>query len=179
LKTWQSLYPFRDDLVMHVNVSGAQFADPDLLEHIRDALHDSGLPPRCLKLELTESVLMTLADNAVTILNNVKDLGVLVGIDDFGTGYSSLSYLHRFPVNTLKVDRSFVTGIDVENENGKIVRTIITLAHELGMDVVAEGVEDNSELHHLRALNCESAQGYFFSKPVPAREVLKLLREAP
>ena len=178
MQTWQNLYPFREDMVMHVNVSGAQFSDPNLLENISDALHDSGLPPHCLKLELTESVLMTMADDAVNILNAVRQLGVLVGIDDFGTGYSSLSYLHRFPVNTLKVDRSFVTGIGADNENGKIVRTIIALAHELGMDVVAEGVEDVGELDHLRDLNCEFAQGYFFSRPVPPRDILKLLRES-
>ena len=178
MQIWQNLYPFREDMVMHVNVSGAQFSDPNLLENISDALYDSGLPPHCLKLELTESVLMTMADNAVDILNVVRELGVLVGIDDFGTGYSSLSYLHRFPVNTLKVDRSFVTGIGAENENAKIVRTIIALAHELGMDVVAEGVEDDKDLAHLRELNCEFAQGYFFSRPVPPRDILKLLRES-
>ncbi|HEY9807433.1 MAG TPA: EAL domain-containing protein, partial [Candidatus Obscuribacterales bacterium] len=122
--------------------------------------------PRYLKLEITESVVMENAEIAAMMLQQLKSIGIQLAIDDFGTGYSSLSYLHRFPIDTLKVDRSFLNRIDVDGENLEIVRTIVTLAWNLGMDVIAEGVETAKQLAQLKALKCEYAQGYFFAKPM-------------
>jgi EAL domain-containing protein (putative c-di-GMP-specific phosphodiesterase class I) len=112
---------------------------------------------------------------ATNMLRQIRALGIELSIDDFGTGYSSLSYLHRFPLNTLKVDRSFVTQMKGNNENTEIVRTIVTLARTLGMDVIAEGVETPEQLAQLRALDCKYGQGYFFSKPRPAKETARLI----
>jgi EAL domain-containing protein (putative c-di-GMP-specific phosphodiesterase class I) len=120
-----------------------------------------------LRLELTESTLLERPDSAALQLRRLRDHGVKVAIDDFGTGYSSLRYLHQLPIDTLKVDRSFVTGIEVESEQRQIVRTIVMLAHALGKDVVAEGVENSAQLEQLRKLDCEFAQGYLFAEPLP------------
>ena len=175
MKNWMQHFPFRGEMLIHVNVSGIQLKQPGFLDRVRTCLHDTGLPPHCLKLEITESMLMSLEDKAVSILDEIKGLRVQIGIDDFGTGYSSLSYLHRFPVDTLKIDRSFVMGLDSDNENTKIVNTIISLAHALGLNVVAEGIESADHLKMLDAMCCEYGQGYHFSRPIPARQVLKLL----
>ena len=129
-------------------------------------LQETGVRPQSVKLEITESVVMENIDTATDMLRQLRGLGVKLAIDDFGTGYSSLSYLHRFPIDTLKIDRSFVTRMSENNENTEIVRTIVVLAQNLGMDVVAEGVETNEQLVLLQKLHCENGQGYFFSKPV-------------
>jgi EAL domain-containing protein (putative c-di-GMP-specific phosphodiesterase class I) len=126
-------------------------------------------------LEITESVVMENAELATTMLKQLSDLDVHLCIDDFGTGYSSLSYLHRFPVDTLKIDRSFVNRIEEKDENVEIVRTIATLARNLGMDVVAEGVETEAQLACLKSLHCEFAQGYFFSRALDANDASELL----
>ena len=162
-------------LTMAVNLSGRQFAQPELLEQIQQVLQVTGLDPHCLKLEITESVVMQNCETAAQMLTQLRELGIQLSIDDFGTGYSSLSYLHQFPINTLKVDRSFVSCINASGENSEIVRAIIMLAHSLGMNVVAEGIETSHQLSLLRKLGCEYGQGYFFSRPVDLAAAGKLL----
>jgi EAL domain-containing protein (putative c-di-GMP-specific phosphodiesterase class I) len=134
-------------------------------------LQEFQLPPRCLKLEITESVFSDNLDAAVGLLTQLRELGVQLSIDDFGTGYSSLSYLQRFPIDTLKIDRSFVTQMMENEENLAIVRTIVALAQNLGMDVVAEGVETEDQLRLLRKLECENGQGYLFSTPLDTQQL--------
>ncbi|HEY0098479.1 MAG TPA: EAL domain-containing protein, partial [Pyrinomonadaceae bacterium] len=138
---------------------------------------ETKLDPRSLKLEITESVVMENIDTATEMLKQLRALGVQLSIDDFGTGYSSLSYLHRFPIDTLKVDRSFVMRMVDNNENIEIVRTILMLAQNLGMDVVAEGVETKEQLALLRKLGCENGQGYFFSRPVSVGGAEKIIAD--
>jgi diguanylate cyclase (GGDEF)-like protein len=166
-------------LTVSVNLSGKQFLQPDLVEQIDQILWETGLDAACLKLEITETVLVDNTESAAQMLSQLRDRNIQLCLDDFGTGYSSLSYLHRFPINTLKIDRTFVNRIGVEGENTEIVRTCLMLAHSLGMDAVAEGVETKEQLAQLRALGCEYGQGYFFSKPLPAAAALALLASPP
>lgn len=181
LQLWQKQFPHFHPLIMNVNLSGKQFSQPDLIDQLKNILATSGIAAKGLKLEITESVVMEDVDSAIAVLKEMKSLGVKLGIDDFGTGYSSLSYLSRFPTDTLKVDKSFVGRMELagEGENVAIVRTIITLAHVLGMDVIAEGVETSQQLAKLRSLGCEYGQGYFFSKPLPSEAIEELLRSNP
>lgn len=176
MRLWQLQFPEYSSLVMSVNLSAKQLTQPNLLEHIIQILQESQLSPRSLKLEITESVIMENAESATTMLLQLQALGIRLSIDDFGTGYSSLAYLYRFPTHTLKIDRSFINKIDVDNEQLEIVRTIVTLAKNLGMDVVAEGVETVKHLAQLRALNCECGQGYLFSQPVNSQTATKFLQ---
>jgi len=155
-------------LTISVNLSGKQFLQPNLIGSVKQILHETDLDPSRLKLEITESIMMENAEAASAMLVQLRTLGVQLSIDDFGTGYSSLSYLHRFPVNTLKIDRSFVARMGDAGENSEIVRTILTLASNLGMDVIAEGVETKGQLAQLKAMNCPYGQGYLFSRPVDA-----------
>jgi len=164
-------------LVVSVNISATHLAQGSLVDELRIILVETGLDPACLKLEITESAVMDNAEAAITELKRIKDLGVKLSIDDFGTGYSSLSYLHRFPIDTLKVDRSFVSAMEDSSENGEIVRTVIALAIALDLSVIAEGIESVDQFHRLRRLGCEFGQGYLFSKPVPAHEARRLLAE--
>ncbi|HZI47006.1 MAG TPA: EAL domain-containing protein, partial [Pyrinomonadaceae bacterium] len=175
---WQRQFPRDEQLFISVNLSGKQFTQRDLVEMVERALRESGLPPGCLKLEITETILMENAEVAISMLKRLRTLGVQLGIDDFGTGYSSLSYLHRLPVNTLKVDRSFVGRMDEAAEYREIVRTIVSLAHTLGLDVVAEGVETAAQWSQLSALSCEYSQGYFFAKPLSDDAATKYLAES-
>jgi diguanylate cyclase (GGDEF)-like protein/PAS domain S-box-containing protein len=170
-REWQQTYPSSPPLFVSVNLSVKQFNEPGLVENIAELLEESNLPPRCLKLEITESVFSDNIDAAVTLLTQLRNLGVQLSIDDFGTGYSSLSYLQRFPIDTLKIDRSFVTQMMENEENLAIVRTIVALAQNLGMDVVAEGVETEDQLRLLRKLECENGQGYLFSTPLGGRQL--------
>jgi diguanylate cyclase (GGDEF)-like protein len=165
---WQWQSSAHSSLTLSVNLSGKQLTQPDLIKQIEAILNETHLNPRCLKLEITESVVMENAEAAIAMLKELKALGVQLSIDDFGTGYSSLSYLHRFPIDTLKIDRSFVSQMGISDENAEIVRTIRALAGNMGMDVVAEGVETIEQLQQLTALGCEFGQGYLFSKPVGA-----------
>ncbi|HEX8853774.1 MAG TPA: EAL domain-containing protein, partial [Pyrinomonadaceae bacterium] len=175
VKRWQAMFPSYPPLQISVNISGKQLMKSDLIEQVRRVLHETGIEARALKLEITESIMMENIESAISILNHLRALGVELSIDDFGTGYSSLSYLHRFPVSTLKIDRSFVGRMDGNNENAEIVRTIVMLARNLDMDVIAEGVETESQVTQLRALRCEYGQGYHFSKPVDGAGVAALL----
>lgn len=168
LRKWQLASSANRALTMSVNLSGKQLSQTDVAEQVQDVLFRTNLDPRHLKLEITESVVMENAEAAAGVLASLRALGVGLSIDDFGTGYSSLSYLHRFPVNTLKVDRSFVSRMTSGDENLEIVRTIVTLARNLGMDVVAEGIETGEQLAQLKALKCDYGQGYFFAKPLDA-----------
>lgn len=174
---WQSQYGINKPLFVSVNLSGKQFTQPDLVEQIKSVLVETGINPRCLKLEITESMVMENVETTTKMLYQLRDLGVQLSIDDFGTGYSSLSYLHRFPIDTLKIDRSFVIKMIDNNENIEIVRTIIILAQNLGMDVIAEGVETKEQLRRLRELKCENGQGYYFSKPLEAGDAETLLAD--
>jgi len=163
---WQNQDASSPGLTISVNLSARQFMQPGLIEQVKQVLTATGLDPGLLKLEITESVMMENPDAATALLLQLSALGIALAIDDFGTGYSSLSYLDRFPFDTLKIDRSFVSGMGANGENSEIVQTIITLAHNLGMDVVAEGVEKPEQLAHLRTLGCEFGQGFYFSRPV-------------
>jgi EAL domain-containing protein (putative c-di-GMP-specific phosphodiesterase class I) len=149
-----------------VNLSSKQFLQVELAEEVERILGETGLDPHSLKLEITETAIMDDPDSASVMLARLRDLGVQVCIDDFGTGYSSLNYLHRFPVDTLKIDRSFVRQMEHAGENMQIVQSIVDLAHNLAIDVIAEGVETEAQFRQLAALNCEYGQGYFFSRPV-------------
>ncbi|HEY9661175.1 MAG TPA: EAL domain-containing protein, partial [Allocoleopsis sp.] len=166
----------QEPLIIRVNLSGKQFT-PQLSAGVDQILQETGLPPQCLKLEITESILMANAESAITTLTDLRALGIRLAIDDFGTGYSSLSYLHRFPIDMLKIDRSFISKIDADGEQLAIVRTITTLAWNLGMEVVAEGVETSKQLAQLKALQCEYAQGYFFCRPLDREAATQFLAE--
>lgn len=177
LVRWQRLSPYNQKLFMSVNLSGKHFADKQLVNQVKRVLDDTRMDPSCLKLEITESAVMGNAEAAIQMLKQLKTLGVQLSIDDFGTGYSSLSYLHRFPIDTLKIDRSFVSTMEDGSENGEIVRTVITLAKVLGMNVVAEGIETVHQVHQLRILNCEYGQGYLFSRPMPILETEAIIED--
>lgn len=174
---WQEQFPQYPPLQISVNLSVKQFMNKDLIEHIKTALRETGVDPHSLKLEITESMVMENVEAAIEMLEQMRSLGIELSIDDFGTGYSSLSYLHRFPISTLKVDRSFVSRMTGNNENAEIVRTILMLARSLKMDVVAEGVETAEQLAHLKALDCEYGQGYYFSKPLSIEEMTPWLAQ--
>ncbi len=175
----QVLRTQNDRLVMSVNLSVRQFCQVDLAEQVARVLEESGLEGHNLKLEITESIIIENTDYAADMLQQLKALNVQLSIDDFGTGYSSLHYLHRFPFDNLKIDRSFVSRISPTGENLEIVRAIITLAHSLGMDVVAEGIETAAQATYLRNLGCEHGQGYFFSKPLDSETASSILITAP
>ena len=160
-----------------VNISARQFQQRNLLKMISSVLDKTGLSARFLDLELTESVLMHKDQNTTATLYKLSEMGIQFSVDDFGTGYSSLTYLQRFPIHTLKIDRSFVQEITVDASDAKIVTAIITMAHSLDLRVIAEGVETAAQLDYLKALNCDEAQGYFFSRPLDAQDATALLAE--
>jgi diguanylate cyclase (GGDEF)-like protein/PAS domain S-box-containing protein len=170
-KAWQDagLPPF----VVSVNVSVRQFRQDNFVQTIAEVLRETGLEARYLEVELTESAVMHDADQFIAMLGELNDLGVQIALDDFGTGYSSLSYLKRFPVDRLKVDRSFVQDIVTDSDDATIVRTIIALGHNLGLKVVAEGVETQQQLDFLRANHCDELQGYFFGRPLPSHQFVR------
>jgi EAL domain-containing protein (putative c-di-GMP-specific phosphodiesterase class I) len=163
------------NLVANVNLSARQLRQPDLIATMMGALLDNGLEPGALCLELTETTFMEDAGIHRETLAGIRELGVGLAIDDFGTGYSSLTYLKRFPVNVLKIDQAFVRGLGEDAADTAIVRSVIDLAHAVGLVVVAEGVETRQQLVHLRALGCDLGQGYFFARPQPAAELEELL----
>jgi len=170
MKRWHTAYPCDPPLAISVNLSPSQFAQPDLVEQIAAVLKETGLEPPSLQLEITEGVLKDDHEFARDILERLKLLGVGLKIDDFGTGYSSLACLAQLPFDTLKIDRSFTLQLEGGDCNAKIVRSILDMAHTLGMEVVAEGVEDNQQIARLISMGCEFGQGFFFSKPVSAED---------
>jgi PAS domain S-box-containing protein len=175
LQSWQSQFPSSPPLTMSVNITPNEFAQPDLASEIRKSLEQTGVDPGCLQLEIIETIAMGDAEKSGHVLSQLKALGVCLSIDDFGTGYSSLSRLRRIPVDTLKIDRAFISHMDSDLESREIVRIIIMLAHNLGLKVVAEGTETEAHINLLKQLNCEMAQGYFFSRPADDQAMLKLL----
>ena len=177
LRQWQHLSP---DLALSisVNLSTKQFSQPTLIDQVRQLLSHPELEgnPVNLKLEITESVIMENADAAKAMLEQLKQMGVQLLIDDFGTGYSSLSYLHRLPIDTVKIDQSFISQMSTDNESAEIVRAIVSLAHNLGMNVIAEGIELTEQLHQLKSLGAEYGQGFLFAKPLNSEDVESLMR---
>jgi len=165
MKQWQEQFPKTKPLTMSVNVSARQFAQATFVQDVRDVLADTGLDASTLRLEITESVTMGNVERTVAVLAQLKLLGVLISVDDFGTGFSSLAYLQRFPIDVLKIDRSFVSNME-GSDNRNIVHTIVNLASQLNMEVVAEGAETASDVAQLTSLGCGFSQGYYFSRPV-------------
>ena len=161
--------------VVSVNLSARQLAQPGLAERLSEVIERSGVEPENLCLEITESVLMEDADAVISVVERVRALGVRLSIDDFGTGYSSLGYLKRFPVDAVKIDRSFVSGLGTDPGDTAIVSAVIGLAHALDLQVVAEGVETEGQLAELVALGCDEAQGYFFAPPQPVQDLRTLI----
>jgi EAL domain-containing protein (putative c-di-GMP-specific phosphodiesterase class I) len=159
-----------------VNLSAKQFLQPNLVADISSLLSEINLPPEALKLEITESTVMKDPSAAVEMLQQIKSLGVRLAIDDFGTGYSSLSYLHRFPLDTLKIDRSFISSMDDDGDGMEIARTILPMAKNLRLDVVAEGVETLEQFELLKKFNCAYGQGFYFSRPLSADGIAALLK---
>lgn len=182
MRRWQREFPGNDHLYVSVNLSSKQFTHSNLVQQITRVLDVSRLHPDSLKLEITERIVMENIEGATGILEQLRALGVDLSIDDFGTGYSSLSYLHRLPINTLKIDRSFISCMGENNENKEIVRTIILLAQNLKMGVIAEGIETEDQLQQLRELHCLDGQGFLFSRPLDvqaAREVVMKTSQTP
>jgi diguanylate cyclase (GGDEF)-like protein/PAS domain S-box-containing protein len=179
MRMWSEQSPAIPPMFISVNLSVRQFQQPDLVDQIGRAVAAAGLEAKRIKLEITESALMDNPTANAAVMKALRAMGIALSLDDFGTGYSSLSYLHRFPLNTLKIDRSFVSQMDTDAEGYTITQTIITLAHQLHLDVVAEGVESAQHLQQLRALGCEYAQGYFFAKPLDPAAAQTLLDAAP
>jgi diguanylate cyclase (GGDEF)-like protein/PAS domain S-box-containing protein len=175
MSQWCSQFPNYACLTMSVNLSSKQFSMPGLKDRIQQILQEANLEPTHLKLELTESLVMEDVAGVTTVLNELQALGIRLAIDDFGTGYSSLSYLPRFPLTTLKIDQSFVHRLGDCNDNLEIVRTILSLAHKLRLDVVAEGVETEGQATKLREMGCEYGQGYFFHKPLNVETATQVL----
>ncbi|WP_017298236.1 putative bifunctional diguanylate cyclase/phosphodiesterase [Nodosilinea nodulosa] len=173
-RQWQQDFPDHP-LMVSINLSGRQFEQPHLADQLGQILRETALDGRSLKLEITESMVMGDVDTAIDLMLGLKALGCRLGMDDFGTGYSSLSYLRRFPIDTLKVDQSFIRNMGNSREDHEIVRTIIGLGHTLSMDLIAEGIETQAQAAALRSLGCEFGQGYYWAKPLPATEATTLL----
>ncbi len=173
---WHERYPGAELPTIGVNLSAKQFQYPQLVKEVAEILSESGLEPQALDLEITESAVMDSAEDAVNQLKKLKEIGVRLAIDDFGTGYSSMNYLKQFPLDVLKIDRSFVEGLGRDPEAAPIVSAIIRLARALNLEVVAEGVETADQLEHLRELGSDLAQGYYFAKPLPSEAASVLLR---
>lgn len=179
LHHWQCLFPEQAGLTISVNLAAQQLQDPRFIERVDSILAEIGMDSRCLKLELTESMLIDDAETMLQTLKAIRGRNIQLSIDDFGTGYSSLSYLPRFPIDALKIDRSFISRMTLDAENFEIVRSIATLAHSLGMDLVAEGIESPEVVTLLKTLGCELGQGYLFSKPLAPFDVEQFFLSTP
>jgi EAL domain-containing protein (putative c-di-GMP-specific phosphodiesterase class I) len=177
-QAWLARLPAGTPLRISVNLSARQFQHAGLVDDVAQALRDTGLAPHHLQLEITESVVMHSASVALATLQKLKHLGVQLAIDDFGTGYSSLSYLKHFPVDTLKIDRTFVECLDQDSANTAIAQAIITLAHTLELHTVAEGVETRAQQQALQALGCEFGQGFFWAQPLPHDAAVVILEDS-
>jgi diguanylate cyclase (GGDEF)-like protein len=171
MKIWQSQFSNSSLTIISVNVSGKQFLKADFIEHVKNILEKTNLDAHCLKLEITETILVENNRSVLSTIEQLKELGIQLSMDDFGTGYSSLSYLHNFPINTLKIDRSFVQRMSDNSQNLGIIRAIVALAFNLKMEVVAEGIETASQLAQLKVLKCTYGQGYFFAKPLAPKAI--------
>jgi EAL domain-containing protein (putative c-di-GMP-specific phosphodiesterase class I) len=172
---WNDQFGAESPLVMSVNLSARQFRDPRLIGDVERVLLESGLDPRLLKLEITESIAVEDLDGTVKKLECLKKLGIQLAIDDFGTGYSWLAYLKRFPIDTLKIDRAFIEGIDHDLQDAAIVQSVVSMAKSLDLNVIGEGIESHAQAAHLRALGCDRGQGFLFAGPQPAETITVLL----
>jgi len=175
LRAWQEQFPIAANLNMNVNLSAKQFSKSDLSSQIENIIQKTKLNNRNLKIEITESILIEKTSLAAQILDELSEQSIQTCIDDFGTGYSSLSYLHRFPIHTLKIDRSFINQLDQYPEDGEIVKAIIVLGINLGLNVIAEGIETAEQLDCLRNYNCEAGQGHYLFAPLEAEAITPLL----
>jgi EAL domain-containing protein (putative c-di-GMP-specific phosphodiesterase class I) len=176
-RKWQAILPDGPPLTLSVNLSRRQFTQSDAVKRIGNVLDETGLDPEHLMLEMTETAIMSDAEPALRMLSQLKALNVQLHIDDFGTGYASLSYLHRFPIDTLKIDRSFVGNMGTRSGASEIVGTIVALAKNLNMRTIAEGVETKEQLDLLKTLGCDLAQGNYFSRPVDSDAATVFLQE--
>jgi len=176
LREWQFQFTSQPPLIMSVNLAPKQFGLPELVAEIAAILHDSGISPRTVNFEVMETLAMEEGERGLSIMAELKALGLSLSIDDFGTGYSSLSRLPRFPIDALKIDRSFISNMGRDGENREIVRLIVLLAHSIGLKVIAEGIEKENQIDELKRLGCEMAQGYLYSPPVSAQSASELLR---
>jgi EAL domain-containing protein (putative c-di-GMP-specific phosphodiesterase class I) len=172
---WHEHHETAPPLIICVNLSGKQLQHPEIVADVRDALRETGLPPSCLKLEITESMMMADVKATVAKLQQLRDLGVHIAVDDFGTGYSSMAYLSSMPIDTLKIDRTFISRLEFGDEDEGIVRAILSLAKTLNLKVTSEGIEEPEQLSHLRALGCDQGQGYYFSRPLASDALSSLL----
>jgi len=177
INQWNRIVPDFKDLTVSVNVSSKQFMQQDFVEFISRTIQENNCNPCQLKIELTETVLMDYAEASIEKMNALKQMGIQLIIDDFGTGYSSLSYLNRFPLDGLKIDRSFIANMNASDEDMEIVKTVLSLANHLKLNVVAEGVEEKEQLAVLKALSCESVQGFYFAKPLEVKNATELLKQ--
>jgi EAL domain-containing protein (putative c-di-GMP-specific phosphodiesterase class I) len=175
LSSWIEDSGALEHLWISVNVSSKQFVQDNFVGIVRGALTESGIAPDSLKLEITESAMVENIEMVVSVMEELKTLGVRLSIDDFGTGYSSLSYLHRLPLSSLKIDRSFVDQMSNGSENEEIIKTIVALAQSLNLEIIAEGVETSDQLEQLRGLSCQLGQGYLFARPLDVASVGKIL----
>jgi EAL domain-containing protein (putative c-di-GMP-specific phosphodiesterase class I) len=175
---WRSRYPDHRDLSMSVNISAKQFQSDDLIDDVTNALTETGLPPHFLELEMTESVLFEHSENNVAQLARLKALGVRLAIDDFGTGYSSLAYLHRFSVDVLKIDRTFIAQITEAGGDVELVRSILQIGQSLHMVTIAEGIETEEQNTLVTAMGCELGQGFLFARPLPVGDVDAWLKKS-
>ena len=177
IKMWQTLG--LKDARVAVNISARQFKHPEFIETVGSILRETGIEPCSVELELTESMIMEKAERSIEWLRRLKDMGLKITIDDFGTGYSCLEYLKRMPIDMLKIDAAFVKDITTDADDASIAIAIIRVAHSMKLEVVAEGVETAEQFKFLKGLLCDKAQGYLFSRPLPADECMGLLRKGP
>jgi EAL domain-containing protein (putative c-di-GMP-specific phosphodiesterase class I) len=177
LRAWQTEYPQDPPLTMSINISGRQFSDPDLAGMLAGIIGESGIDAGSLAIEITESMIMENEDAAAAKMAQLREIGIHIHIDDFGTGYSSLSHLHHFPITALKIDRTFVGKLTSGGENKEIIRTIVSLAESLNLEVIVEGVELAHQLSKINNLNCHYGQGFLFSEPMEA-EAMRAWMEA-
>ncbi len=176
---FSAVFPDLPPPFMSVNVSAVQLSELTEIDLLATVIEQSGVKPTDVHLEMTESLLVKDPDHAVEALNKLKGLGVSISIDDFGTGYSSLSYLHQFPLDTLKIDRAFVSNMDKSERNRQIVRSIAHLALALEMNIVAEGIETKTQFEALREMGCQHGQGYYMAKPATAEKTVELIESRP
>ncbi|NJK42207.1 MAG: EAL domain-containing protein, partial [Acaryochloridaceae cyanobacterium SU_2_1] len=177
MRAWQDQLSPDQKLGVSVNFSSGHFSLPSMVNQVSQILAETGLAAASLQIEITEGALIANPESAAQILSELKALGIRIHVDDFGTGYSSLSYLHRYPVDTLKIDRSFIQQLDHNTDCLEIVRAIVVLAHALNLDAIAEGIETEKELATIQSLGCEYGQGYYFYRPLTCEQVDKLISE--